>query len=382
MQRLPGIRIKNTGNHAVRIRGREYSLGTDPTAARARYAQLIAEHYGDPTRPPPPRRSGIRLIDAAEQMFTEYEVRRGHGTSGRWRNHLKRFLAIHGTADLVRLTTARPRENVYQPPIVPLLNAYVTDLSHPDATSDGLGYAPATIANDVNAVVRLINWSAENGFCPNVNFSAVRRPKIPQRDPETFAPRWIAAQALRARRHDRSWRARGRARAPSTLEAWMRLQYLACMRPSEVITMVHAIHGTDPSRWSGRFIEVRDASGRLVHKRGLFSLDQHKTAYKSKHRYVVLTDEALWWLDRCAPFVSTLAGYSTRVTTATRLPGPKSLERSAASRLRALGVDHTDVDLLLGHEPQGVWRSYVRVPWHMLREAAGRLTLERAHLDD
>ncbi len=355
----PTLRQKSNGAFFVRIGRRDYSLGSDSDEAEARYARLIATVWAPRYKRASPVTVARRLdvVELVELLLDSYADEGRDATVAYYRKHLARFVNVHGTADVVTLASAEPKLGRYQAPIVPLLNAFVADLRR-------LDYEPKTIRHDVGAVVRLFNFAHERGVCPSVDFKPVKKPRAMRGEPRVLTQRELLAAFLWARR-----------RHPS-LEPWMRVQYHALLRPSEIVRLVAAVSSGE----GGAFEPVRNEREKVVSKRGLFRLDVHKGSWRDgtiqTTRAIVLTGEALRWLDRCEPTWSRLDSYSGAVRRL--LPGrsPDMLRDSAASRLLALGERREDVDALLGHGRPSELPSYGREAWHVLLRSAGRLRLE------
>ena len=417
----PQIRRKaDTGAYFVRWGGKDHYLARDAAAAERLWADPSSAHPGsraawlrwraarlhalESTRHAGSAPRSVRVVEAAERMLAVYEAEGRAGAAAYFRTHLARFLHVHGAADLVTLASPAPERYQFQPPIVPLLEAFKTDLAGAKRRLE-----PRTINHDLTAVKRLFNWAAEQGHCPEVRWRGVKRLPVRRSEPEDLPLPELARRMEQLRQRDEHlWR-------------YAVLNYLTLARPSEVVRLVcdacairdaqvlraggepikppKGRHRRRPARPidprdRGRFLPVVDHLGASV-DRGLFELRLHKGTWRvhrsgggeggeggggsggggGPSRFLVLTPRAVELLDSAAPIWSTLDGYSSAVAHALPGFGPRMLRDSAASHLRALGVDLADVQTLLGHAPRGEWPSYARTPWSRLRAVAARLTL-------
>lgn len=357
MRPLPKLRQKRNGAYFVRLHGHDHYLSVDHDVAQRKYRELLAAHLQSPV----PRLRSRTVLHLAREMLEEYQSL-GRGAAGRYfRVQLTRWLNVHGGADAIELASSDPRRGRFVPPLIPMLIAFRSDLSQPH-----LGLARRTVNHDLVAVKRLFNWAAERGYVPAVNWRGVKRLPVarsqPEDLPEDVIRAMLACCAGRACPLDPPPR-----RPHPALEPWLALQYLACLRTSEVVRLVHG---------RGRFRPVIDESGRVLHPRGLFELTDHKNSWRGTEegRFVVLTEAALRWLACARPVWGSPGAYQAAVLRACPWP-PRVLRDSAASHLRARGVALEGVQTLLGHNIRGEWPSYARTPWPALRTSAARLSL-------
>lgn len=419
----PSVRQKANGAWFVHWGGKEHYLSMDSVIAHKMWADPTSTHPGarsawlrwraarlhavSSTRAAP---VALSVVQAAERFLAAYEAAGRPTTAAYFRGHLARFLHAHGGADLVTLTTPAPDRHQFQPPIVPLLEAFKTDLASPmrgvgRGGRGGQGGArtlePRTINHDLTAIKRLFNWAAEQGHCPEVRWRGVKKLPVRRAHPEDLPiPELVQRMAQLRQADEHLWR-------------YCLLNYYTLARPSEVVRLImdaaairaqHFIgppapappgrhrrrpapdHATDP-RNRGRFLPIVDERGRTLHPSGLFELALHKSTWRegsggeggkdsnAPARFLVLTDPALELLAHAVPIWSTLDGYSSACARVLPGFGPRMLRDSAASHLRARGVALADVQILLGHAPRGEWPSYARTPWPRLRAAAARLVL-------
>lgn len=334
------------GQFFVRLHGKAHYLGTDEATARVRYERLIEICWN----PYHAKASGLRVRELAQQLYDHYDQTRrttvGGGAPSRyWRQHLRRFVLMLGEYQVVELAVTDQRRGSFLPPVVQLTAAVMRDLQEQ-------GLSPKTIRHDLIAIRRLFAFAASHGLCPKVDFDSITGPRQERTVPKVMSQ--AAIQKLIDRVH---------AVAP-VLTPWLALNYLACLRPSEVVSLVHAWHGSDLA--SGRYASVFDPrTGRKVDD-VVFELDQHKTSHKTlSPRLIVLTPPAVSCLEHAEPRWSQLNGYCQAIRRNglnTGWPGPKALQKSAASHLRAAGVRAEDVQKALGHALPGVYESYAAAP--------------------
>lgn len=314
----------------------------------------------------PASRHPLTVVRASALLHEHYITHDRPQAAAYFVKHLRRFVHAHAFALVVDLTTARPKRGVYNPPIVPLLQAYVDDIS----TSTDPKLSPKTINHDITAVQRLFNFLAERGLCPSIDWRGLKKLRAP-RPPVRVHTETELASVFEAVE-----------KAEPRLLPYMALCYLACLRPSEAVRVLLR---------QGRFEPIisDDGLGTLVSERGLFILDVHKNSWRQSGdaygRTVVLTDEALEWLDRAKPHLPRshpqsvpwrrLDTFSSACIAAGLKEGPRKLRKTAASDLRRRGTALEDVRTLLGHVPTGEWRSYAQIPWNTLRTALARISL-------
>jgi integrase len=403
-EREPRPRQKSNGAWFVRWGGKDHYLSTNALEAQRLWLDPMSRHPGarvawlrwrtarrhavesaDLTAGPP-----RLVVDVARELLEEYQAAGRAQAAHYFRTHLARFVNMHGEAQLLALAVPAPERGVYQAPIVRLLEAHKIDFSQPSAG----GYSPRTINHDLTAIKRLFNFAADRGLCPTIHWRAVRRLPVPAPEPEELSPRVLFRVMRRIHRRE------------PLLLPYLALNYLTLARPSEVVELVCSVHPPehakmpeghhrrkpaarrDPSQ-RGRFMPVIDEQGRVVHPRGLFALRRHKNAWRPGDaggggggggggpppRLLVLTDQALAWLELAVPVWSTLDSYSAACSRALPGFGARMLRDSAASHLRSRGVGLEGVQILLGHVTRGEWPSYARTPWHVLRASASQIAL-------
>ena len=351
----PALRRHVRGQWIVRWGGRTHYFGSDRPVAERLFLDPDSAHPGclrewaswksrhEPRRPR--RRERLRVVALVRLFLESYEAEGRPQTSRYFSRHLRRFLHVYGRLFADELDAAA-------------LNALKRDLH-------ALRLAPKTIAHDINACKTLLRWGHENhpSQVPAIMLRSVRTPALPPPMPEPLTPAQTREFIRRC------------AAADTRLEPWLALNYLCFARPSEIVRLVAG---------EGVWVPLPGPDGRPV-ERGLFRLRESKMQRRtSVPRHLVLTEEALMWLEVARPHWSRLDSYSAavsralgdRASRAAWLPtGPRVLRDSAATHLHLLGEARGTVDLLLGHMPSRVSMTYTPIAWHALRASAARLTL-------
>jgi hypothetical protein len=345
-RRPPTLRQHSRGQFFVRWAGHDYYFGTDVKSAEAAFYDPSGEHPGALvnwqrwclSKPPAARsRPGRSRVAELVRAFCDHYDTEGRRSTGRWyRRNLGRFDHIFGRMFVDEVDVA-------------YLAAYKGDLA-------ASALQPKTIAHHINAVKTCWRWGVEMAMVPPLDLTAraVRAPTV-----MTPEPVWYSTEQRRAMFAEAQ-------KANPTLEIWMAIQYLALLRPSEVPRVIAA--------WrAGTFVQSPGVPFRSV------LIIKAKTDHQGWPRYVWLSDAARQWLDSCHEPPPPRRDwryetYSRHVATLTS-GSAKGLQKSAASDLRAGGATREDVNLLLGHAPRLVDRTYVREAHTRLLEVVARLTL-------
>lgn len=232
------------------------------------------------------------------------------------------------------------------------------------------GVHPTVVRHRIAAIKTLFRWAAQAGHVRDVDLSTVPigRHQRPVRTLYTVAQvRQLIDRAAdeTARRPLRSAGRPGRIAAQ--LRAWMSVQYLACLRPSEVHRLARreGVWLLPPSVDSGG---------------GVFALNENKTAWASgAPRYVVLSPEALTHFEVLQPQWSSRYGYHSAVHRALGPCGlPHLLRHCAATHLDEAGAREEDIARCLGHGTPGELRRYMRTARQRLLPTARLLSLVSA----
>lgn len=323
----------------------------------------------------------ITVVELVERFLARLHDDGRPDTERYYRLHLRRFVRVFGAFPVETITA-------------PAIDAHVQDLrsirvERADGSTRPLG--AKTIDHDVKAIKRLWSWgsSPARGLCEPLNLGDVRGPRVRKGTPEDLPLKAIVAAIAAVE----SSTLEGASKLQSDrwavvreqLAVWLRLNYLCLLRPTEVVRLAHG---------QGIVKDIPRDGRRPAIARGYVELPEHKMSHKVDHaRLIPLSAEALLWLDRLQPLPKFRARSrpsgrtgldvhheQNRYAAFCRLAGvpglPHKLRDSAATHLRAVGVDSADVDLLLGHEPRGELARYAREAPRLLRERAARLSLK------
>ena len=350
--RTPSLRPHAGGLYTTNWGGRDYYFSRDKAESERAFLDPAGTHPGAlanwqawrarSTRRPAAGRQRLRIAELARRFLDAYDQDGRPDTESYYAKSLRRF--IHAFGD--RFTDTVDEQH---------LDAFRAQL-HKRTPK----LAPKTIAHELNAVKTLWRYGARLKLCPALELSAIRIPRIEQSWPEDIPPEQVGHMLAKARAS-----ADG-----AQLEVWLALCYLCFLRPSECVRLC--------SR-EGRFEPIRaDHRGPAIPK-ALFVLKKSKMQHRTRvPRHIVVTDQAMVWLNSARPAWPTLDAFSKAVRSACGPGGPHILRDSAASHLHSRGAARGEVDLLLGHVPGRVSLSYDQIDWRSLRERAGLLTLPSA----
>lgn len=322
--RIPSLRKHATGQWFTHWGGRDHYFGHDKEEAESLYVQSLQEwhEWRDSRRAERDRRQRMTRLAVAElvQQFTNAKrIETGEDAARYYENHLTRFNHIYGAldADLIR-----PKH----------LNALKLSMIND-------GYAPKTINHDLTAIRVMFNWASGLELIEAINLRGVKNmPVGPVKD------KTVSEQRVRE----------GLVRAPQRLRPWMAINYLALLRPSEVVRVV---------RGEGEWVSD-----------GVFRLDKGKMDRRASiKRHCVFSDRALRWLRRCELHWTRYDSYYAACARA--FPeGPKVLQKSAATHLvHCYGANPADVELLLGHVPGRLGVTYYLPAFDRLRQVSAQL---------
>lgn len=286
---------------------------------------------------------GVLTVAQVCRLFLEgLEADSGPELQGYYRKHLARFVNTWQAAPASAITAAD-------------LQALKLDMSRH-------GYAPKTINHDLLAVRRMYNWADSMGYVPLPPLRGAKAIRLPPPKPKSLplstirATLELAERGLGQRSSLRTRRQLDPEPPAPQVAIWMRLQYLALLRPIEVVRLVHG-------------------HGELVEE-GIFRLHVGKADKTSQQsRNLVLSPRALEVLAQARPIWSRLDSYSAAVRRMCGPGGPHALRHSAATHLHRAGVARAEIDLLLGHLPPRVSLIYAPITWKPLRSIAAGLSL-------
>lgn len=347
----PVLKLHKTGVWYVYWGRRQHYFSKDRAASERAFHDPRGEHPGAlvnwsqwrsaklGAREVAAARRKVYVIDVAEQFLSEYVAEGRPETARYFRGHLRRFLSVFGRLRTDELTTGA-------------LRAWRSDLMSLRTDADK-PLAPRTINHDLGAVRTMLDWAATNELAPPLALKVLKKLPAPPPAFERLTREQVRGMIARAEGIDRD------------LACYLALTYLCVCRPSETVRMVLGL---------GRFAAVTMPDG-SVHPRGVFVLPEHKTARRVTFaRHVILTDEALIWLDSVKPRWTRLDAFSARSRTVAGF-GPKLLQKAACWHLQLAGVDEADIDLIQGHAVPGVRRHYRQAELGRQRVLASRLTL-------
>lgn len=357
--RRPNLRLHASGLWTVRWAGRDYYFSRDEKASQRAFLDPKGQHPGalvhwlswrEHRSIARPITTPRRVAELVKEFLAAYFMDGRPETEKYYRHHLRRFTAVFGKFHVEQITPQA-------------IDAFKRDL----VTLHTLG--PRTIRHDLNAIKTLWRWGYTAGMCQPLMLDTIKPPRVPRSHPEDLPHDQIKLMLANL------------PRAYRFLEPHLAINYLCLLRPSEVMRIALG---------QGRIADIPPQHGQPAIRRGLIILPEHKTAITTDaDRLVLLSVEASKWLPHIKPFPVatrrkdpnslTIREHQNRYAKLCRdagVPGlPHKLRDSAASHLRALGEPAEAVDLLLGHEPTGVLRSYGRPALAILHRSASRLTL-------
>lgn len=332
----PKMRQHARGYYFVHWGGKDHYLGTDAKQARKRYLRSLEEWaewraLRDQQRRLPPIADRITVADLVEQ-YLDWKFSQGDADRRRYyAKHLQRFAWTWANW---RLDAIRARH------LIALQEQMQTGYRKPDGTI--VRYAPKTISHDTIAVCGMLRWAMGMEYMPIISLDIIKAPPVGPRPDRSLPIEKIRNIILSKLGPDRE-------------RPWGAVNYLTAARPIEVVRIVQG--------W-GRWLD-----------RGIYELDRGKMDMKvGQKRVIILSEEALEWLDQCRRLWSRLDSYSSAVRAACGV-GPSHFRYSAAKHLHWAGVDRGDVDLILGHMPSGVTLIYIPIRFGPLRETVSLLTL-------
>lgn len=362
----PKLTKHATGQHRARWGGRDYYFPPDAAEARRLFLDPDSDHPGSLARwsewrshrdadRPLRSTSTMTVAELAKLFLTSYFNAERLDTEAYFRRHLRRFLQRFGR---YRVSDITP----------PGIAAFVADLKT-------LKLGGKTIRHDVTAVKRMFAWASmpTRALCPALNLKGLELPRVRRGVPEPMEVREIKRAIARAR-----------AVYPE-LEPWLRLNYLAGLRPSEVCRLAYGqgtVADIPPEQLGKRRLKAI--------KEGQALLREHKMDRNSEHaRIIPLSAEALSALRELKPLPverrrrslrpPRVQDWLNRYGVLCRRAGVAGiahrLRDSAATHLLALGVAQADVDQVLGHAPTTQLANYGRTGPRLLRQIVARLTL-------
>ncbi len=334
--RVPSLRKHKSGNLFCRWGGKDHYFGRDEKIARQKYIKSLAdwevwknereEAKSIPDEPPQPK-----VEDVASDFITSRRIEFKEETARYYEKHLVRFLEKFVGLDM----------DLIRPADINEFKLWLMQYINPE-TREPL--APKTINHDLLAVKALFNWAAQLEIIPPISLRGVRKvPLGPAPDMSEPVDKVIAALS----------------NADERAKPWLCVNYLALLRPSEVVKVVHE---------EGEWVEE-----------GVFALDQGKMdAVAPIKRHCIFSPLALEWLERCHKKWTRVGTYRDSARKSCPI-NPKVLQKSAASHLiRNHEASPGDVELLLGHVNGRLSVTYYQPAWQRLRKLAAKLDLNGA----
>lgn len=339
--------------------GRNHYLGRDKAAADELYAEQLRAwaqwSAGKNTaKRATPRGSGVRMVrELADEWLATKLANNGPANERYNRANLARFLHAYGDLpmsliDAAKIESVKASMQTHVPP-----------------------FKPRTINHDIGSIRDFLTWVmfAHPRAMTPFNLRAVRKVRVRKSPPNAQQPKFVADYIAAIERVN------------PDLGPWLRLQYLAGLRPAEVPRVVH--HAA-PAHWH------RPELGRYV-----LAIENKTERATDDFRYVVLTAEAMAALARCKPIWSRSDSYSAAVARAWHgdphgsgaMAGFKHekprdfpvefLRDSAYQTLMDSRVEFNVARALMGHVVPGSWGHYTHAPWHTWRRLMAKLTLRR-----
>lgn len=355
--RVPALHKHRNGQYFVKWAGRNRYLGKDKALAERLYLDQIAqwrewwENKADAREVRQSRQGSsvpISIEDLAERFLEAKRLEHGVDCEARYRKHLKRFRE--------EMESARKAERlrIWDADLVSarLLNDFKLELLQKYKLK------PRTINHDLTTIRVMYNWSAAAGLLEPKALNVVKNLPVGPVDDGAVSTRDVR---------------KGFAACPPLLQPWFAINYLALLRPSEVVRVAKA-----QGRWHASL-------------KGVFILDRGKVDIRvSIKRHVVFSPLAEKWVrygwqtiqdERNAGRKdlkwNNLDAYSEAIRRHFA-PGPKILQKSAASHLaQQRGVAPADVELLLGHVKSRLSVTYYAPHWKKLRTVAAKLKLPK-----
>ena len=349
MAKVPTLRRHSTGVYFCQFAGQRRYFTVDLEESRAKYREALRDWtiwQDDRAQSRAHARTQYRIIDIVRAYL---DSRRTDTSHEQWlwaRYHLGR---------ISRIWAALPADDFN----ARLLQAYKSDLVD-FISRRGKKLAAKTINHDIRAIKACFRWASDMGYCREVNLRAVKLVPLPQLARRALAPADIERIIRTALGQVEAIHPKtGKRLEPNAdIAPWLALNYLAALRPSEVVRLVHG-----EGVWIGR---------------GLFQPRISKTYMDGRHpRVYILTDEALMWLQHAKPKWNCMKNYGAAARRAVGPGLPHPLRHSAATHLVASGAPRAEVDLVLGHYPRAVSQTYVPVELAPLRATLSRLSLRQ-----
>lgn len=354
---IPALKRHATGVWYVYWSRRSYYFTRDEAESRVRYLEHIRDVFLPAQQAEAlrrtsaaantPRARALPLVDLAHAWLEHLaDERRAPETINSYRLKLAPFLHAFGAMPAAKFDPQ-------------LLAAMRTDLI-------AAGVHPTLLRHRLVAVKNMFAWAERAGYVRGLDLSAVPIGRQHRPIRTIFRPAQVRQLIDRAADETARLPTRPRAHAPekaAQVRAWMSVQYLAAMRPSEVLRLADRA-----GEW---LLPPQPGVG------GVFALAENKTAWAGgARRFVVLSSEAVHHFNALRPLWRSRFQYHDAVHRALGPCGlPHLLRHAAATHLDEAGAREEDIARVLGHGTPGALSRYMRVARQRLLPTAALLSL-------
>ena len=315
-----------SGYWYVHFRGRNHYLGNGRKPDAERFTDIQAEYreWYETRRlnRPRPAVQAPTMMELSDQFLRTKRIERGIDTEIYYTKHLKRWTVLY---ERMPADWLRPAH----------LRAFVTRLIQ-------LGLASRTINHDIGAIKTMMRWGAEMELIPEpVDFSGVKKLPTGPTQPKPLPFKQVKKMILGA---------------PEDLRPWLAITFLAFLRPSETVKVVHR---------QGQWV-----------KPGIFVLDRGKMDERAPiKRHCIFSPLAKKYLRQCKPIWSRLDSFSQAVRRECDHP-PSVLRDSAAAYFHEkCGASRDETELALGHYGGHLKVTYYLPAFERLRKKASQIVL-------
>lgn len=337
MRRPPKLSLHKSRNvWFVKFRGKFFYFTKHKAESEQRYAVWISEHWTPAVsaeiQRKQTRREELGLLELTEAYLSWVRQQHSQKLMKDYRNYLRPLMRYGDITAVAR--HLRPSDID-----VPLMESLKVDMLK-------AGYAPRSVNHTLKSVSRLLRWGLRMQLLTSApDLSLVTPARVPAPQPQAGSHRDLLRLLYLARYGD------------PRLVPWLVVNYLACLRPSELPRL------------------VRQASTHGVDSSGVVQIEG-KTTYKTgQPRYVLLSEEALSWLHVAEPHWVHWESYSKRVNKICKSGGPRKLRSWGATHLRQAGVPLPDIRTILGHSEGGAVVHYVERDFAAVRHYLDRITV-------
>jgi integrase len=358
---------KGSGQWATRWAGRTYYFGTDRAAANHSFLhpdspkegslRAWMNHQAAKALARPVRKGTAITVAELSIRFIDQQPD-GTRRAAYYATALRRFVHTFG-----RMPVHAIDEEA--------IASFATTLRQIISDHSGERLSDKSIRHELTAIKSMWRWGmspAQGRICPVLALDTIKTPRVRKGEPEDLPIERIRAMIGGVERGGHL-----------QLGIWLRINYLAALRPSEVVRLAHG---------QGKLKTIPRDELHAAIPDGMCVLRDHKTSESTqKDRIIPLSPQALEIYRQLAPLpllrrsgktssLHYLQSRYARLCADAGVPGlPHRLRDSAATHLLADGVDPATVDLVLGHEPRGELGRYARPSMRLLRERVSRIAL-------